>query len=91
MKVNWGRELITWAQYFCFSFVAATAGLLYQAAYDFERTYVPDDGMTSCFSYNAVLKESGVYYGWLLRLFLFFSAVRFLNLLAASRGGLKLP
>jgi len=93
MKVKWGRELFTWVQYFLFSFAAATAALLYQAAHDFDRTNDLNDGLISCFTYSEVLKGSGVYYGWLLGIFLTLSAVRFFILFALSRvgAGVKLP
>jgi hypothetical protein len=91
MKVNWRCELFTWAQYFFFSFVAATAALLYQAAYDFDRTNDLSDGIISCFAYREVLKGSGVYYGWLLGLFFTLSSVRFLILFVMIRTRVKLP
>ncbi len=91
MKVGWSRELFTWAQYLFFTLVAATAGLLYQAAYDFDRANDLNDGIISCFAYSEVLKGSGVYYAWLLGLFLALCGVRFLILFVASRIGAKLP
>lgn len=66
--------------------MAATATLLYQAAYDFDRTNVLNDGLISDFSYSEVLKGAGMFYLWLLPgALLVLSLLRLLILFALSR------
>lgn len=91
MKIDWSRELSTCAQYLLISFVAATAALLYQAADDFDRANILNDGIISDFAYSEVLKGAGMFYLWLLGAFLALSLLRLLILFALSRTQVEIP
>ena len=89
MRVNWARELWLWAQYFLFSFVAATAALMLETQAEWEERRMnnpPPPGLADDpYSGLEVLKSFGGFYFWWFFIFLGFGLMRLLILFVAGR------